>query len=324
MKNKRFFMIGVFVVIFIIIAITLFSIILSSRTNQSEVNIYYLNPITNQLTPEKTTVKMDTNENRLSQTLKFFTQEPRNSNLTNVLPEEVKILKCTLAASGSESGKLNAIVDLSNEYKNIKEGQELLCRAALVWTLTEFDFVENVIIEVEGNPLLRANSEELGKLNRENVVLNPIISPVKIENIEAILYFSNDQATDLIAESRKIEVKQNQSLENQIVEQLIKGPETSSLYPTVPPETKIKNIKTEEDICYVDLSNDFVLKHTGGSTAETLTIYSIVNSLTELKSVKKVQFLIEGEKVNTFKGHYDFSKPFERDSSLIIENTKVE
>lgn len=62
------------------------------------------------------------------------------------------------------------------------------------------------------------------------------------------------------------------------------------------------------------MSGDFVVKHTGGSVGEWFTIYSIVNSLTELDNIKKVQFLIEGEKQQDFKGHMDFSKPFEADT----------
>lgn len=50
---------------------------------------------------------------------------------------------------------------------------------------------------------------------------------------------------------------------------------------------------------------------------EKLTIYSIVNSLTEVNTVNKVQFLIEGEKINEYNGDMDFSKTFERNNELI-------
>jgi len=42
------------------------------------------------------------------------------------------------------------------------------------------------------------------------------------------------------------------------------------------------------------LSKEFVENHIGGSTAELMTINSIVASLTELPGIDKVQFLIEG------------------------------
>ena len=47
------------------------------------------------------------------------------------------------------------------------------------------------------------------------------------------------------------------------------------------------------------------------------TVYSIVDSLTELDSVNKVQFLIEGEKINSKKDGIDFSKLFSRNEAMI-------
>ena len=45
-------------------------------------------------------------------------------------------------------------------------------------------------------------------------------------------------------------------------------------------------------------------------------IYSIVNSLTELGNINKVQILIDGE-MNIHLGEYDLSTPFERDLDMI-------
>ena len=157
-------------------------------------------------------------------------------------------------------------------------------------------------------------------MDRDNVVLDPMISPDKINTQTVTLYFLDSGGMGLCEEKRTIEVKQSLTLENQIVEQIIRGPESDSLLPTVSMETKIGNIKTEEGICYVDLSSEFISKQTGGQNTDEMTIYSIVNSLTELENVKKVQFLIEGEKVNDLNGRVDLSKPFERDESKIIKN----
>ena len=47
-----------------------------------------------------------------------------------------------------------------------------------------------------------------------------------------------------------------------------------------------------------------------------MTVYSIVNSLTEISGVDKVQFLIEGQKKDVFI-HLIFNEPFSRDQELI-------
>ena len=71
-----------------------------------------------------------------------------------------------------------------------------------------------------------------------------------------------------------------------------------------------------KQICFVNFSSEFVTKHSGGSAGEAMTVYSIVNSLTELKNVDKVQFLVEGNKIDVYK-HLEFNEPFPRDETWI-------
>ena len=131
------------------------------------------------------------------------------------------------------------------------------------------------------------------------------------------LYFANSNHTDLQTEERVIEVNANQTSEKTVLEQLIAGPEGTDVQSTVPFETKIRDVTTTKDgICYVNLSSDFVTKHIGGEMAEKLTIYSIVNSLCELDHVDKVQFLIEGKKVDRFKEYLEIKTPFTSISSM--------
>lgn len=320
MNNKKVFAIGILTVLIAVCAIIVAAVGSNDVNNEQtvDINVYFLNPTTKQLSSEKRNIQKGTDVEVVEKALNELLSGPKNSTLAGVMPKDVKILKCTLVKSGN--GSNTAEVSFSREYKNLKESQELYCRSSVVWTLTEFDFIDNVHIYIEDEPLLRSNGQVVGDLNRDNVVLNPVISPDKTDEIEATLYFSDDQEMKLWPEKRRIEVKQSETKENKIVEQLIVGPNEKNLYPTIPTETKIRNIKTEEGICYVDLSSDFVTKHWGGSSGEILTIYSIVNSLTELENVKKVQFLIEGEKVSEFKGHVDFSKTFERDEDIILKD----
>ena len=208
-------------------------------------------------------------------------------------------------------------LDVSGEYHEMKGGKEVICRSSIVWTLTELEFVKYVRITVEGKELTKVNGEPIGLMNRKNVVIDPVISPESKRHETVKLYFSNEDATELVAEEREIEISRNQPREKCVMEQLIKGPRTKGLYATVPPETKLLDITvTEDGVCYVNLSSDFVSKHSGGSTGELLTVYSIVDSLTDLYDIDKVQFLIEGEKMDEFKGHLDFSKPFEGSKGL--------
>ncbi len=229
----------------------------------------------------------------------------KNEALAVAIPEQIEMIGIAL-----EEGI--AKVNLSANYSELKKGDEMFCRAALVWTLTGFYFVDGVELLVDGVPLKKANGDPFGAFNRNDLIVNVQIEaePTNVSRIFK-LYFSNSDATALVVEERQVEVNNNQRIEKYIMEQLIAGPKEEGNWATVPPETKIRDIVTQDKICYVDLSQEFVSKHSGGSAGEILTIYSIVNSLCELKDIEKVQFLIEGEKQEEFKGHIEFGKPFE-------------
>jgi len=142
------------------------------------------------------------------------------------------------------------------------------------------------------------------------------IKPVPMEEmVEVNLYFSDYQAMYLVPEKRKIPV--SISLAKQAVIEIIKGPENSNLYPTIPKGTQLNELYIADDIAYVDLSEEVSKNHPGGSSAELMTVYSIVNTLTEIPPIKGVQILIAGNERESLVGHIDISKPLLRDEDWI-------
>lgn len=142
------------------------------------------------------------------------------------------------------------------------------------------------------------------------------IKPVPIEEmVEVNLYFSDYQAMYLVPEKRKIPV--SLSLAKQVVIEIINGPENSNLYPTIPKGTQLNELYIADDIAYVDLSEEVSKNHPGGSSAELMTVYSIVNTLTEIPPIKGVQILIAGNERESLVGHVDISKPLLRDEDWI-------
>jgi germination protein M len=142
------------------------------------------------------------------------------------------------------------------------------------------------------------------------------VQPVPTEEIVEInLYFSDSQAMYLVAEKRKI--SQIPSLARQAVIELIKGPESSDLYPTIPEETQVNEVYIVDDIAYIDLSEEIFKNHPGGSSGELMTVYSIVNTLTEIPPIKGVQILVGENEIKSLVGHIDISMPLLRDEDWI-------
>ncbi|MBD5461192.1 MAG: GerMN domain-containing protein, partial [Lachnospiraceae bacterium] len=66
--------------------------------------------------------------------------------------------------------------------------------------------------------------------------------------------------------------------------------------------------------CYVNLDQTFLTQIY--NVTPDVTIYSIVNSLTELANIQKVQILINGESNLTYREIYAFTTIFERNLDI--------
>jgi len=140
------------------------------------------------------------------------------------------------------------------------------------------------------------------------------------------LYYANEDNTKLKLEIRYVDstdLKDDVSnLATAIVNELIKGPSDEKLFRrTVPAEAKLRSpVSIKNKVATVDFSKEFKTKHPGGKDAEKMTIYSIVNSLTELEEIEKVKFLIEGKEQREFMGNFKFDALFPRSPQLISKD----
>ncbi|MFI3174021.1 MAG: GerMN domain-containing protein [Bacillota bacterium] len=273
--------------------------------HSATVELYYLNA-NGKLEPSNSFLEYTDLSEAIMQIIDGLYLMPELSGTKVVLPEAIKLQSIAVHDN-------MAVIDFAETYYDLEIGDEILARASLVWSITSLEEIDTVMITVDENPLSWENVVSDATFTRENLVINGEVSTsVTAEKNVEILYFSNAEGTGLAIERRLVELEANKSKERTVLEHLILGPEEEGLYATIPDSTKINDVTTTSDgVCYVNLSQDFVTKHSGGSTDELLTVYSIVNSLCELDDVEKVQFLIEGERLNEFKGHLDFSKPFE-------------
>ncbi len=79
---------------------------------------------------------------------------------------------------------------------------------------------------------------------------------------------------------------------------------------------------TADGTVYLDLSSGVAGDFNPGIESETLAVYSVVDSLAaNLPEVKRVQFLMQGQEVDTLDGHADLTAPFAPDTSWIASST---
>lgn len=115
------------------------------------------------------------------------------------------------------------------------------------------------------------------------------------------LYFKNKETGELDTETRLIDVK---NLANNpyelLINMLIEGPKNDKLERLIPEGTKINKVELQKNIVVIDFFESFIKNHPGGLDEESKTVYSIVNTLTELTEVDGVKILINGEEGKAF------------------------
>jgi spore germination protein GerM len=136
---------------------------------------------------------------------------------------------------------------------------------------------------------------------------------------EVLLYFSDREGEYLIGEKREI-IKRSQVKEEvrETIFELIKGPK-GKLTPTLPLRTKLLTLQINDvGVAKVNFNLALPRDHPGGSTAEMMTVYSIVNSLAlNFPQIKRVQFLIDGRPIETIAGHISLKQPVSPKPDLI-------
>jgi len=181
--------------------------------------------------------------------------------------------------------------------------------------LCQIPEVEYVSVLVAESPLLDSNATPVGFMNAESFVENPgsEINTYTVATLD--LYFANETGDKLVDERVDIRYSSNMSVEKLVVEQLISGPITEEAYPCIPAETKIVSVSAKDGVCYVNLDEGFLRQ--GYDVLESVPVYSIVNSLTEIPGINKVQILINGETNLVYRENIRFETIFERNLDMI-------
>lgn len=205
-------------------------------------------------------------------------------------------------------------LNFNKDYTGMKGTREILCRAAFAKTLTQVEGIDYISINCDGQPLLDKSGSPVGAFTASD--FTDSITDVNVyERVELKLYFANKTKDGLVAETREVVHNINTSKEKLVVEQLMAGPLQADNYKVLPDDMKLINVSLSDNICYVNFDSRF----TSGEleAAEYIPIYAIVNSLTELQTVSKVQITVNGSANIMYRDAISLSAPFVRDEKYI-------
>jgi spore germination protein GerM len=137
--------------------------------------------------------------------------------------------------------------------------------------------------------------------------------------IKAHLFYVDADGTRLSSVERDVAFGEGTVEQaRQIIEAQI-GPVAEPLVSAVPPGTRLRTLfVTDRGEAFVDFSRELLTGHSGGSTNELLTVYTVVDALTaNLPAVTAVQLLVDGKQVETLAGHVDLRRPLAKNLAWV-------
>jgi hypothetical protein len=159
----------------------------------------------------------------------------------------------------------------------------------------------------------------LGRTTSPDAPVAPAPAPAPTAHITATLFYGARDG--LLLQPVRVEVPLAEGAVaqgRQIVRALLQPP-PAPYVSVIPAGTTLKAFYlTSNGDAFVDLSADVSTKHPGGTHAELLTVYAIVNTVTtNLQGVQRVQLLVDGKEADSVAGHVDVRRPLERDVAFV-------
>ena len=143
--------------------------------------------------------------------------------------------------------------------------------------------------------------------------------PTGVRHITATLFYGSADGESFVPVQQEILLAEGIVLQGREILSAQLQPPPDRQVSVIPQGTTLRAFYvTDRGDAFVDLSADVSSKHPGGSSAELLTVYAVVNAVTaNLPTIRRVQILIDGQEADTLAGHIDLRNPLERDVTIV-------
>jgi spore germination protein GerM len=290
------------------------------KPKTSEINtvLYFVSPDGRFILPEVRTIKY-TGDQYIETLIQELKNGPRNTAaMRSPLNADAELLrKSVLEDLGSGRLKLELYFSQSPVQPGYLDASDIVSYAALVYTIIGFmPYVKTVDIYVAGHRV-----DKVGDIRFYNGMRRA--DYVGLIGSSAPVYFG-DKTSDLLLEvQRNMEQGKVWSARERVLE-LLAGPleeDGANVWPLMPPGVTADDIPSVDvygDTAYVNLSARFK-EACAGMTAqsEMLLVYSIVNTITAMDGISKVQFTVDGRQVDKLAGYLCLADPLLRNYGII-------
>ena len=274
--------------------------------------IYYLNKDITKI--ESLPYEMESGEDdtkgMIDELIGKMQEDSGDVDFKKVIPQDVRVDSYIL------EGTLLTLY-FNETYRTMNQVQETLSRAAIVRTLTQVEGVECLSFYVGEDPLTDGSGNLVGVMTNDSFIENPGEQINSIQTSTIVLYFANKKGNGLVQETQEVHHSSNISLEKLVIEHLLEGPKSKNAQSAIPEGTKLVGVSVLDGVCYVNLDDAF--RNQNYSIEEPVVIYSIVDSLSEISTINKVQISVNGNTKGVYRDSFALDELYERNLDYVEE-----
>lgn len=274
-----------------------------TKEQEDTYRVYYKNLHHTGLVCSEYKAQGTTKEDLVRELWEQIAEAPEGSDEESVAEGGVTLLKTVIDGT-------NLSLYFNTAVQRMDTVGQLLFRASLVRTFTGIEGIESVTFFVDEKPLTDAAYNTLGAQTAADyvdIIGNGLSSTRKTT---LVLYYADATGENLVKSTKDIVYESSYSLERDVINRLIQGPDEDGYYSTLPSSLQVISINVKSGTCYVNFDSAFVTEALpiSGYTI----VYSIVNSLCELPDVRRVQIMVNGDSNVLFKENISLTGPLER------------
>ncbi len=247
--------------------------------------LYYLNMNYTGIVSVEYDMQAEDAEGQVHEAIRMLSSETGSVDYMKTIPDAVEVEDFRL-----DNGTLAVYFNV--DYSQLETYTEVMVRAAVVKTLLQIPGVDSITFYVSGNPLSDSTGQLVGAMDNDSFIDDFGQESESLLTTTLTLYYASADGQSLIREQREVHYSSNTPLERLVLEYLMQKPETEGAQSVFSSGTRLISVSVSDGVCYVNLDNTFLNR--SGNISENVAIYSIVNSLSELDQVSRVQLLFNG------------------------------
>lgn len=202
-------------------------------------------------------------------------------------------------------------IDFSEEFAMLSGLDLTIACACVTQTFLELTGAEQVVITA-GDALL--DGEAAVTMSGGNLsLLDDSFSRL---TYSYTVYYTDPERRYLVGHAISVNPADRENLESYLIEQLFHPPEGAGFRAPLPTGVRLLGVQVEDGLCTVNFSGEFESRSSAIPLNQRLALLSVVNTLTQLEHIDRVEFAVEGDLLLHY-GLLSIPEPLQRNENAI-------